>query len=155
MTKKRSAKKTAPEATPTFEQAMQEAELIVRELEQGGVALNESLQEYERGIGLLARCFQHLEEAELRINQLAGFDESGQAILSEMDDAGELTLEQKARARSRRRTASRPRAAEDGNAGEAEIPAESEGKRRRKGPSPSPRENREDGNSVDETQGLF
>ena len=54
----------------TFEQAMAELEETVRQLEAGGLTLEESIQRFERGQALAARCNVHLDQAELEIKQL-------------------------------------------------------------------------------------
>jgi exodeoxyribonuclease VII small subunit len=58
----------------TFEQALAELERIVRELENGQIGLEESLASYEKGIGLLKRCYGQLQQAEQRIVLLKGLD---------------------------------------------------------------------------------
>lgn len=49
---------------------MQELEGIVQTLESGGTLLEDSLQAYERGIGLLAYCQSTLGQAEQKIRIL-------------------------------------------------------------------------------------
>src|SRR5438270_14011801 len=56
----------------TFEEALAELEGIVRGLEDGQTGLEESLARYEKGVGLLKRCYGQLCEAEQRIMLLAG-----------------------------------------------------------------------------------
>ena len=58
-----------------------ELESMVRELEDGGLALEDALARYERGVGLIKSCYQHLRQAEQRISSLAGMDEEQQPIL--------------------------------------------------------------------------
>jgi exodeoxyribonuclease VII small subunit len=55
----------------TFEQAFQELEAIVRQLDEGQLALDESLALFERGQALAARCGTLLDSAELKVKQLA------------------------------------------------------------------------------------
>ena len=57
---------------PSFEQCLAELEQIVRDLEDGQVGLEESLARYEKGIGLLKRCYGQLREAEQKIMLLTG-----------------------------------------------------------------------------------
>jgi exodeoxyribonuclease VII small subunit len=64
----------------TFEQALGELERIVHELEDGQVDLEASLACYERGVGLLKRCYGQLRQAEQRIVQLTGVDEEGRPL---------------------------------------------------------------------------
>jgi exodeoxyribonuclease VII small subunit len=54
----------------TFEQAFAELEETVRKLEEGGLALEESLALFERGQALAARCSAQLDQAELKLRQL-------------------------------------------------------------------------------------
>lgn len=53
----------------TFEEAFAELEQIVRRLEEGQLALEDSLELFERGRALAAACSQQLDEAELKIEQ--------------------------------------------------------------------------------------
>ena len=53
-----------------FEQAFDEMEQIVRQLEEGQLSLDESLALFERGQALSARCQKLLETAELKVQQL-------------------------------------------------------------------------------------
>lgn len=51
----------------SFEQAMAELEQVVQKLENGQVALEESIQLYERGAALKARCEGQLKAAEEKV----------------------------------------------------------------------------------------
>jgi exodeoxyribonuclease VII small subunit len=53
-----------------FEGAIAELESIVRKLEEGDLALEQSLELYERGVRLSRYCHARLEEAERRIEVL-------------------------------------------------------------------------------------
>jgi exodeoxyribonuclease VII small subunit len=53
-----------------FEAAIAELETIVKKLEEGDLALDTSLQLYERGVHLSRFCHARLEEAERRIEIL-------------------------------------------------------------------------------------
>ncbi|MGE5200010.1 MAG: exodeoxyribonuclease VII small subunit [Rhodospirillaceae bacterium] len=53
-----------------FEGAIAELETIVRKLEEGDLALEQSLELYERGVRLSRYCHTRLEEAERRIEVL-------------------------------------------------------------------------------------
>ncbi|MEZ5924986.1 MAG: exodeoxyribonuclease VII small subunit [Hyphomicrobiaceae bacterium] len=54
----------------SFEQALKELEGIVSRLERGDVALEESINIYERGEALRAHCDRVLKQAEARIEKL-------------------------------------------------------------------------------------
>ena len=53
-----------------FEAAIAELETIVKKLEEGDLALEQSLQLYERGVQLSRFCHAQLEQAEKRIEIL-------------------------------------------------------------------------------------
>ncbi len=62
---------TKPLVEFSFEETLAELEEIVRKLETGGLGLEEGLALYERGQLLSAHCSHQLEQAELKIRQLA------------------------------------------------------------------------------------
>lgn len=67
------SKKTGPakaEDTPDFEKALAELEQIVERLEQGELSLDESLKQFERGIGLARNCQTALQHAEQKVDIL-------------------------------------------------------------------------------------
>ena len=51
----------------SFEEAMAELEQVLGQLERGDVALDASIQLYERGAALKARCETKLKEAEEKV----------------------------------------------------------------------------------------
>ena len=59
-----------PVSDMTFEEAMAALESVVSKLERGDVPLEESIQLYERGAELKARCEAKLKEAEEKIAQI-------------------------------------------------------------------------------------
>src|SRR5436190_13233537 len=88
----------------TFEQALEALEKIVRELEDGQTGLEESLQRYEIGVCLLKRCYGQLCEAEQRILQLSGVDETGKPIVQLFQHAATAESEKPDAKRRRKRT---------------------------------------------------
>ena len=54
----------------TFEQNMQRLEQIVRAMERGDVALEESLKLFQEGTDLVAKCGKLLDEAELQVKMI-------------------------------------------------------------------------------------
>ena len=54
----------------TFEQSMQRLEQIVRAMERGDVALEESLKLFQEGTDLVSRCGKLLDEAELQVKRI-------------------------------------------------------------------------------------
>lgn len=102
--------KRPPEEEPsqlTFEQALAGIESIVRELEEGRLGLDDSLARYERGVRLLHRCHEQLQQAERRIELLSGLDAEGNPVTTPLEDTA-LSLEEKARQRGKRRSAASP-----------------------------------------------
>ncbi len=65
----------------TFEQALTELEKIVHDLEDGQIGLEDALACYEKGVGLLKRCFAQLQQAEQRIQLLTAVNAEGQPVL--------------------------------------------------------------------------
>ena len=58
------------EQNTTFEQNMQRLEQIVRAMERGDVALEESLKLFREGTDLVAKCGKLLDEAELQVKMI-------------------------------------------------------------------------------------
>ncbi len=74
---KRSQKK------PDFETALAELEALVEKMEQGELSLDESLQQFERGVQLTRSCQQALKDAEQKVQILLQKD--GQETLEPFD----------------------------------------------------------------------
>lgn len=66
---------TGPGATGedalTFEQAVERLEKIIAQIESGEIGLEQSIAEYEKGVGLIRRCREILDQAEQRVKQLS------------------------------------------------------------------------------------
>ncbi len=63
-------------AKKSFEDALQELEEIVRKLESGDAALEESISLYERGAALKAHCEARLKAAREKVEKII-LDENG------------------------------------------------------------------------------
>jgi len=57
---------------PTFEQALDELDTLVRRMESGELTLDESIAAYRRGAELARYCQARLAQAELDLKQLEG-----------------------------------------------------------------------------------
>ena len=55
----------------TFEENMQRLEQIVRAMERGDVALDQSLKLFQEGTQVVRNCEKLLDEAQLQINKIA------------------------------------------------------------------------------------
>jgi exodeoxyribonuclease VII small subunit len=60
----------------TFEQAIKELTSIVSQIEQGQIPLQDSLEQYERGMSLIKQCRAILQKAEKRIEKISKEGES-------------------------------------------------------------------------------
>jgi len=70
--------------TPDFETALAELEALVEKMEQGDLSLDESLQQFERGVQLTQTCQQALKDAEQKVQVL--LEKDGQATLEPLED---------------------------------------------------------------------
>ncbi|CAG7642176.1 exodeoxyribonuclease VII small subunit [Paenibacillus allorhizosphaerae] len=61
---------TNQEATPSFEQAMDQLERIVAQLESGDVPLEKAIELFQEGMKLSQLCGQKLEQVERKIEIL-------------------------------------------------------------------------------------
>ncbi|MHC4501348.1 MAG: exodeoxyribonuclease VII small subunit [Planctomycetota bacterium] len=59
-----------------FEQAIKELTSIVSQIEQGQIPLQDSLEQYERGMSLIKHCRGILQQAEKRIEKISKEGES-------------------------------------------------------------------------------
>ena len=73
----------------TFETSLEELERIVRELEQGELTLEKSLELFEQGVKLSRECQERLNQAERRIEILMR-DNQGRATVRPFDPEREL-----------------------------------------------------------------
>ena len=69
----------------SFEEALEELEATVAQLEAGDLSLEESLALFERGQKLAVLCNRQLEEASLRVEQLT---EYGEIVEVDIEEAG-------------------------------------------------------------------
>ena len=88
----------------TFEQALEGLQEIVAQLENGQLGLSESLECYQRGVGLLKLCHEALAGAERKIELLTGVDAEGKPVTEVFEDQ-QTTLDEKQTSRSHRRSA--------------------------------------------------
>ena len=64
----------------SFEETFKELQDTVHRLEGGGLTLDESIALFERGTKLAQHCGQKLDDAELKVSQLAPSDEGGYEV---------------------------------------------------------------------------
>ena len=64
-----------------FESALKELDTLVAKMEEGELSLENSLQSFERGVGLIRQCQQALTEAEQKVKILT--EQQGELKLAE------------------------------------------------------------------------
>ena len=69
---------------PDFETALAELEALVEKMEQGELTLDESLQQFERGVQLTRSCQQALKAADQKVQIL--LEKDGQSALEPFVD---------------------------------------------------------------------
>ena len=74
----------------SFESSLEELERIVRELEQGELTLEKSLELFEQGVKLSRECQERLNQAERRIEMLTR-DNQGRPIVTAFEPESELS----------------------------------------------------------------
>jgi exodeoxyribonuclease VII small subunit len=65
---------------PDFEQALAELESLVEQLESGDLNLDQSLQQFKRGVALTRHCQEVLEKAQQTVEQLLSPDDESSAV---------------------------------------------------------------------------
>src|SRR5437016_10057673 len=80
----------SPNQNLTFEQSLAELDRIVRDLEDGQLGLEDALNRYEAGVGLLKRCYAQLRQAEQRVLLLTGTDAEGRAVTQPFEHVATL-----------------------------------------------------------------
>ncbi len=87
----------------SFEAALAELDRVVRDLEDGQIGLDDSLDRYERGVNLIKRCYAQLREAEQRILLVTGTADGKPALQPFQHAATETTTAEVRRPVLRRR----------------------------------------------------
>jgi exodeoxyribonuclease VII small subunit len=90
-----------PDEVVPFEAALEQIQQIGRELEEGALGLEESLERFEAGIRLIRQCHATLEKAEQRIKILTDVDAEGNPKLEDFDATS--TLQQNKQSAGRRK----------------------------------------------------
>lgn len=67
-----------------FEEAMQQLEEIVTNLERGDVPLEEALEQFQKGVGLSKICKETLQSAEKTLTKIV--DENGEETIFENEN---------------------------------------------------------------------
>lgn len=92
----------------SFEEGLALLSDIVARLESGGLGLSESIEAYERGVGILLHLQGELARADERVSLLVRIDEEGKPVLAPFgSDSSETTSDEQpgTRRRGRAKTA--------------------------------------------------
>ena len=90
MARSRNQKKVTDPTIKDFESAIAELESLVKTLEDGDLALEKSLELFERGVQLSRFCHSKLEEAERRVeilNDRGEIKPAPAALVADIDDS--------------------------------------------------------------------
>ena len=71
---------------PDFEKSLEELEALVEQLESGELNLDQSLQQFKRGVELTRHCQSVLEQAQLTVEQLLDPQDEESAVPFSDDD---------------------------------------------------------------------
>ena len=71
-----------------FETALEDLELVVEQLETGELSLEDSLEAFEKGVGLVKYCNQKLDEVEKKVELLVK-DKDGKLQLKTFEERTE------------------------------------------------------------------
>jgi exodeoxyribonuclease VII small subunit len=71
---------------PDFEKSLEELEALVEQLESGELNLDQSLQQFKRGVELTRHCQSVLEQAQQTVEQLLDPQDEGSAVPFAEDD---------------------------------------------------------------------
>ena len=110
---------------PSFEQALQELQQIVADMEDGALDLEGSLARYERGTALLRACYQFLEGVEQRIEILTGFDAAGNPVAAPFDATASAERAAPASGRAPKRRSAESQAESSADSSESNLPPRS------------------------------
>lgn len=61
---------SSTESTPSFEAKLTELESIVRQMEQGSMPLDASLEAFEKGVKLAKECHSILDDASQKVTEI-------------------------------------------------------------------------------------
>lgn len=71
---------------PDFEKALEELESLVEQLESGELTLDQSLEQFKRGVELTRHCQGVLEQAQQVVEQLIEPEDESSAVPFERED---------------------------------------------------------------------
>lgn len=112
--KKATGGEAGDQPTVQFEASLMELQQIVNTLEDGAIGLEESLEQFEKGVSLLRACYGVLNDAEQKIRILTGVDADGNAVTVDFDSSA--TAVENSTSAGKRKTAKKQISAEEDQA---------------------------------------
>ena len=95
---------------PSFEESLDELDMIIHKMESRGLGLTESLAAYEKGVSLLRHLHEELSDIEQRVVTLVRIDEDGNPVFENATVSAENeTLANRTRTKGTARKATRKR----------------------------------------------
>lgn len=88
--KKKTVGRSSVKSKINFEQALEQLQQVVGDLEEGQLSLSDSLEAYEKGVQLLKVCHKELDNAEQKIQILTSIDEEGRVEVQDFDDSATI-----------------------------------------------------------------
>jgi len=79
------------ETTPTFEEAVEQLEALIEQIESGEIGLEQAIEHYTRGTALIQRCRSILDAAQRRIAELTDTGDGGLVVAEEDGDSDDET----------------------------------------------------------------
>ena len=84
---------------PSFEESLDELDMIIQKMESRDLGLTESLAAYEKGVSLLRHLHEELSDIEQRVVTLVRVDENGNPVFENTTNSGESEIAAKRKAK--------------------------------------------------------
>ena len=86
---------------PSFEESLDELDMIIQKMESRDLGLTESLAAYEKGVSLLRHLHEELSDIEQRVVTLVRVDENGNPVFENTTNSGESEIAAKRKAKKK------------------------------------------------------
>lgn len=110
---------------PSFEESLDELDMIIQKMESRDLGLTESLAAYEKGVSLLRHLHEELSDIEQRVVTLVRVDENGNPVFENATNSGESEIATKTEAKkgkARKSTQKRQRISTDHHEPRHQLP---------------------------------
>ena len=110
---------------PSFEESLDELDMIIQKMESRDLGLTESLAAYEKGVSLLRHLHEELSDIEQRVVTLVRVDENGNPVFENATNSGKSEIAAKTKAKkgkARKSTQKRQRISTDHHEPRHQLP---------------------------------